>query len=126
MTKDIEQAARAVVEAYNSGELTCSDIVELEVALDPEPTREECIKWIKVLKCSNKYSRTMRETIVRHLQEPQEGVWIDNLGGSAPECRQVLVKYCDGWGYDYEVDSPLELDWDLSRDNRIIEYMIIE
>lgn len=145
MTKDIEKAARAVIEHWERNDYLADSNVykELKQALDPKPTKEECINWLNQItdnvffnedgeEFEIPYCESNLKAIIQYLQEPQKGVWIENTGvnPNLADCK-LIIQYggCDNCADLKEVHSSdlKEVDWvEWCPEDRIYQYMIIE
>ena len=160
MTDEIEKAARDLVQLIEYDLQVSSDEVDgkgmrldalvsnipykkLKQALDPKPTKEECINWLKQ-KIDNvfldedyeeleiPYTESNIKATIEYLQEPQKGEWIENTGENPnlADCK-LIIQYggCDNCAELKEVQSCdlREVDWvEWYPEDRIYKYMIIE
>ena len=158
MTKDIEEAARDLVQLIEYDLQVSSDEVDgkgmrldalvsnipykkLKQALDPKPTKEQCIAYFQaetLYTCSDETpdlipgDDNVINATIEYLQEPQKGLWIENTGDNPnlSDCK-LIIQYggCDNCADLREVHSSdlNEFDWvESCPETRIYQYMIIE
>ena len=158
MTNEIEKAARDLVQLIEYDLQVSSDEVDgkgmrldalisnisykkLKQALDPKPTKEQCIAYFQaepLFTCNDGTGNlgagdnNVINATIEYLQEPQKGVWIENTGvnPNLSDCK-LIIQYggCDNCADLKEVQSCdlEEVDWVESYpEDRIYRYMIIE